>query len=91
MAHKSDAQFQAEFDARSLADAAAIRADPTRLSAAQSAASGLVADANTEAAAAKKRATALAKLASLAKLPAAGTLTRGTVGPSKGPRRVLTR
>lgn len=86
MAHKTDNQIQAEWDARSLADAAAIRADPDRLAAAQGAAGSLVADAKTEASAAKKRANALAKLAG-AKKPGTGARTRGTVGASKGARR----
>lgn len=85
MAHKSDADFDAEFDARTMANAAAIRSDPDRLARAQSAAGGLVAEAQDEADAARRRAAALARLAK-AKKPSAGSTTRGTVGASRGPR-----
>jgi len=82
MAHKTDADFQADFDAQTLADGAAIRSDPDRLARAQSAAGGLVTDAQKTADAARKRASAMVRLAK-AKKP---TTRRGTVGASRGPR-----
>ena len=89
MAHKSDAEFRAEFDAGTMADAAAIRADPKRLAAAQAAAPGLVTEAEQRASDARKRATALKKLAKAKTVSSGGrTTTRGTVGASKGAARL---
>lgn len=70
MVSKSDKQWQADQDARSIAEAAAVQTDPARLKAAQAAAKRLATEEKQRAAEATARSKAMAKLASKPK-PAA--------------------
>lgn len=67
MATKRELQWQAENDAHTVAEAAAIKSDPARLAAAKKAAVSLVVDQKKQAALARTKATAMNKLASTTK------------------------
>lgn len=64
MATKQELQWQAESDAHTVAEAAAIKSDPTRLAAAKVAAAKLVTSQQKHAALAKTKAKAMTSLAS---------------------------
>ena len=63
----ADAQWQAQNDARSVADAAAVKADPARLAAARVAARSMAAEEKKRAAGAVISSNALSKLAGTTK------------------------
>lgn len=60
---KSESDWQAEGDAHSVAEAAAVQADPTRLKAAKAAAKRMAADEKLNAKKAQARSTAMTSLA----------------------------
>jgi len=67
MASKQENRWQAESDARSVAEAAAVKADPARLAAARVAAKSMAADEKKRAAGAVISSNALSKLAGTTK------------------------